>query len=106
MKVRNAMAAKLQKKQPKRVAQFKKISKLAQEGKFQEAENILIPIEIEGPMRKMRAGAANQEIDQVIARIKPDPAAMDVWERARIGRSTNRNVMIANPMQVANTIAS
>lgn len=114
MKVRNALATKLQKDQPKRLEQYEKILQLAAAGKFAEAEGLLDPIgdelttqlwflpltvrppflgpyseaaaAVEGPMRKMRSAAAIAEINQVIARIKPDPAALDGWGRDVVGQ--------------------
>jgi hypothetical protein len=114
LRVRNGMAAKLLKEQPKRLEQFEKIMKLVEEGKAQDAENLLIPVgdelftevwfvplevripfqapyyqansAVEAPMRKLRAAAANLEINQVIARIKPDPTAMDAWGRDVAGQ--------------------
>ena len=118
-KVRNALATKLQKDQPKRLEHYQKIVQLASEKKFQEAEIFSITIgdelttelwflpltvrtpflnlysqvasTVEGPMRNLRSATANSEINQVIARIKPDPAALDTWGRDIVGqiRSTD-----------------
>lgn len=113
-KVRNALAIKLQKDQPKRLEQYQKIIQLASEKKFQEAESLLntigdelttelwfLPLTVrtpflnpysqaastvEGPMRNLRSAAANSEMNQVIARIKPDPAALDTWGRDIVGQ--------------------
>lgn len=113
-KVRNVMATNVQKNQPKRLELYEKIMQLVASEKFEEAERALIPIEdelstelwflpltvrlpffgpysqaasaVEGPMRKLRADAAITEINQVITRIKPDPAALDSWARDVAGQ--------------------